>query len=167
MDTSTSTGRLIVALDAQLRARGINYRDVALRLKISERTVKRYFTGRGITLDVLQQLADVVDLDVLSLVVLAQQQSIAFPEMSSTQQAALRRNGVNLAVFYFLKCGMAPEQIARLFDFGTQIDGILRNLEALGLIRRLPTNDVKILATCNFGFRAAGHIAKQKIGQYE
>jgi transcriptional regulator with XRE-family HTH domain len=163
MDTSTSVGKLIVALKEQLRIKGLHYRDVASRLKISERTVKRYFSGRGVTLDVLQQLADVVELDVLSLILLAQQQTVAFPEMSTAQQAALRKNGIMRAVFYFLNFGMTPAQIAQEFELGKQIDAILAKLEDMGLIRRFSPNGVRILAGRSFGSRAADHMTEQKM----
>jgi transcriptional regulator with XRE-family HTH domain len=164
MDLSTATGRVIVALKQQLKVKGLHYRDVASRLKISERTVKRYFSGRGITLDVLQQLAEIVELDVLSLVVLTQQQSIAFPEMSRTQQAGLRKNVMALAVFYFLNFGMTPAQIAQEFELGRRVDAILAKLENMGLIRRFSANGVKILAGRTFGSRRADQITEQKVG---
>src|SRR5579862_4173423 len=88
LDNSTPAGRLLVALKQQLRVKGLHYRDVATRLKISERTVKRYFSGKGLTIDILQRLADVVGLDMMSLVILAQQHSDALPEMSKQQQIA-------------------------------------------------------------------------------
>jgi transcriptional regulator with XRE-family HTH domain len=163
MDLSTPAGRLIVALKEQLRLKGLHYRDVASRLKISERTVKRYFSGRGVTLDVLQRLAEVVELDVLSLVALAQQQGLAFPEMSKSQQAALRKNRLALGVFYFLNFGMTPTQIAQEFELGRQIDVTLKKLEDFGLIRRFSSNGVKILAGRSFGSRAADQMTEQKM----
>lgn len=163
MDSSSPAGKLVAALKQQLKVKGLHYRDVASRLKISERTVKRYFSGQGITLDVLQDLADVAETDVLTLLMLAQQES-AFPAMTRSQQATLRKNISLLAVFFFLNFGMTPAQIASEFDLGHNIELILAKLEALGLIRRYGANRVKILAGREFGARVADHMTEQKIG---
>jgi transcriptional regulator with XRE-family HTH domain len=164
MDLSTPAGRVIVALKQQLRVKGLHYRDVALRLNLSERTVKRYFSGRGITLDVLQQLANIVELDVLSLVMLAQQPSVGLPEMSRAQQEGLRKNLTAFTVYTFLNFGMTATQIAKEFDLGRQMDSILMKLESLGLIRRFSNNGIKILAGRAFGSRSPDQITEQKIG---
>jgi transcriptional regulator with XRE-family HTH domain len=165
MDTSNSAGRLIAALREQLRTKGWHYRDVASRLKISERTVKRYFSGRGITLDVLQRLADVVDLDVLSLVALAQDEGTEYPEMTRAQQAELRKNKIALPVLFFLHFGMAPAQIAQELELdGGQLESILSRLETWGLIRRFSKNRVKILAAQRFGSRGGDQLTEHKLG---
>jgi len=163
LDISTPAGRLVSALKQQLRLKSLHYRDVASRLKISERTVKRYFSGKGLTLEVLQQLADVVELDMLSLVILAQEQNVELPEMTRQQQAALRRSGLALAIYYFLNFGMTPAQIAREFDLQGQIDAVLQKLESFGLIHRFSPNGVKLLAGRSFGDRSPDHLTEHKI----
>lgn len=161
LDISTPTGRLLVALKQQLRVKGLHYRDVAARLKISDRTVKRYFSGKGLTIDILQQLADVVGLDMLSLVILAQQHTGALPDMTKQQQIALKKNTLALAVFYFLNLGMLPAQIAREFDLAAQIDGVLEKLEGFGLVHRFSSNGVKVLVSRPLGERTADPLSER------
>ncbi|MCY7313627.1 MAG: helix-turn-helix transcriptional regulator, partial [Pseudoxanthomonas sp.] len=52
---------LIDALKRTLRAQGITYRDLALRLKLSEASVKRMFSQRAMTLQRLEQVCEVLD----------------------------------------------------------------------------------------------------------
>lgn len=163
MDLSTPAGKVVATLKQQLKAKGLHYRDVAVRMKISERTVKRYFSGRGVTLDVLQELAEAVELDVLSLITLAQQQGTTFTEMTRVQQAALRKNTALLAVFSFLNFGMTPARIAQEFELGRSIELILVRLETLGLIRRYASNGVKILVERSFGLRDSDQMTEQKM----
>jgi transcriptional regulator with XRE-family HTH domain len=125
-DISTPTGKLLLVLKRQLRVRGLHYRDVAGRLRISERTVKRHLSGRGLTIEVLQRLADIVELDLLSLVVLAQQHTGSLPNMTKQQQIALEGDTLARAVFYCLNLGMQPAQIAREFDLAARIEGVLK-----------------------------------------
>ena len=146
MDTSTSTGKIVTALRQELRSKGLHYRDVALRLGVSEGTVKRYFSGKGLSLQVLEKLVDVVELDLLSLMALAQQQCNNEPGLSRGQRAALSKNREALAVFHLLDVGLSPAQIVREFDLRGRINSILSQLEDIGLIRRLANGSVKTLA---------------------
>ena len=93
MDSSTSTGKLLLTLKQQLRVKGLHYRDVAGRLKVSEGTVKRYFSGKGVGIDTLEKLAKIVDLDLLSLATLAQQHNIE-GGLNLAQQAAVARHTI-------------------------------------------------------------------------
>ena len=163
MDTSTSTGRLLIAMRQQLKARGLHYRDVALRLKVSEGTVKRYFSGKGVSITVLEKLAATVDLDLLSLVTLAQQQNISEGALTQAQQAALRRSRVILAVFHLLNIGFLPTQIIQEFDLAKEIDAILARLQAWGLIRRLSVNGIKMLAKRKLWEKSDGPLREHHI----
>ena len=160
MDASTPTGRLIFALKQQLKARHLSYQHVASRLKVSESTVKRYFSGKAVTIDVLQRLAEIVDLDLLSLVIVAQDQSEVQHGLSKAQQAAFSRRGPLSATYFLLNGGWTPAQIAREFDFGRQIDTLLANLEALGMIRRMSKRGVKILVKPDLGKGAYGQMTE-------
>jgi transcriptional regulator with XRE-family HTH domain len=152
MDASTPIGKLIAALKEQLKIKGLHYRHIAARLKVSEGTVKRYFSGKGLDLPVLQKLAETVDLDLLSLVVLAQQQSPDGPELNKAQRALLKRSRFTSFVLFSLGAGMTPAQMGQEFGLTRQqIDAALNRLESAGVIRRLSANVIKILAKPAFG----------------
>jgi transcriptional regulator with XRE-family HTH domain len=159
MDASTATGKLIVALKLQLKAKHLSYRAVATQLKVSEATVKRYFSGKGVTIEVLQRLAEIVDLDLLSLAIVAQDQSVVQHGMSPAQLAVIKRKGPLGAVFFQLLAGWTVEQIVREFNIGSQIDGYLTKLEDLGMIRRLSKRGVKVLVKPSLGERAYGEMS--------
>jgi len=96
--------------------KGLRYRDIAPRLKVSEATVKRYFNGRGIDLAVLQKLAEIVDHDLLSLVVSAHQKGETARELSEVQRSALKRSRILRSVLFSLVAAMTPAQIIDEFD---------------------------------------------------
>lgn len=146
MDESTATGRLIATLKQEFKAKGLHYRDIASRLDVSEGTVKRYFGGKGLSLQALEQLAHLVDHDLLSLAALTEQRETTPSRLTREQLAGLRGSKVTLAVFYFLALGFTPAQLAREFDLTNQIDRILHKLQTLGLIRRLSNDKIKLLA---------------------
>ena len=162
MDTSTSTGKIVTALRQELRSKGFHYRDVALRLGVSEGTVKRYFSGKGLSLQVLEKLVDVVELDLLSLMALAQQQNKSEPGLSKGQRAALAKNREAVMVFYLLGIGFSPAQIVREFDLRGRINNILSQLEDIGLIRRLANGGAKTLAKLVISGNASSQETERK-----
>jgi transcriptional regulator with XRE-family HTH domain len=145
MDPSTSIGKVVTTLKNQLRARTISYRAVAARMNVSAVTIKRYLNGKGLTLDILERLAEVVELDLLSLVVMAQGQTTVRTGLNKAQLAALSRAAPARTVFVMLTGGWTPSQVAREFDLTDQMDSILARLESWGLIRRLSGGAVQVL----------------------
>jgi transcriptional regulator with XRE-family HTH domain len=162
MDSSTSTGKLLLTLKQQLRVKGLHYRDVAAHLKVSEGTVKRYFSGKGVDIETLEKLAEIADLDLLSLATLAQEHMVE-GGLTKAQQAAVAKNQLMLAILYDLGVGFSPAQLAEEFGVSEQMDTILARLEALGLIRRLGPNSVRVLTKPKFGGEVAGPIREYKV----
>ncbi len=158
MNPSTPIGKLLTALKEQLKAKGLGYRDVAQRMKVSEATIKRYFSGRGLSLAKLQTLAGAVGLDMLSLVLIAQGQDAVQRGLNKTQLTALSRRGPTNTVFFMLNAGWTPAQVAREFDLGDQMDSILARLETWGLLRRLPGRAVKMLVSPDIEGNAYGQM---------
>jgi transcriptional regulator with XRE-family HTH domain len=162
MDSSTSTGKLLNTLKQQLRARGLHYRDVAAHLKVSEGTIKRYFSGKGVDIETLEKLAAIADLDLLSLARLAHEHSIE-GGLNRAQQAALAKSQLTLAIIHGLGIGFSPAQLAAEFNVSEQMDAILARLESLGLIRRLGPNSVRVLTKPKFGGEVDGPIREYKV----
>jgi transcriptional regulator with XRE-family HTH domain len=152
LDASTPEGKIIATLKHELRARGFHYRDIAARLRVSEATIKRYFSGKGVSLPVLSKLADLVDLDLFSLAELAQRQGAGTILFSKQQEAALAKNWFLSFIYFLLWHGWMPNKIRAEFGISTELERALDKLEALGLIRCL-SNEVKILATPDTEYR--------------
>jgi transcriptional regulator with XRE-family HTH domain len=158
MDESTPEGKIMTILKQELRVRGFHYQDIASRLKVSQGTVKRYFTGKGVSLTVLRRLAEIADLDLLSLATLAEQQRADERKFTKSQQAALGKDQFMSAVYFLLWHGWTPAQISKEFEVTDSLDAALAKLESLGLIRKL-AHEVKILATPSLDQRGGGQLA--------
>jgi AcrR family transcriptional regulator len=159
MDESTPEGKIMTTLKQELRVKGFQYRDIASRLKVSQGTIKRYFTGKGVSLTVLRRLAEIADLDLLSLATLAEQRRAEERKFTKSQQAALGKDQFMSAVFFLLWHGWTPTQISKEFEVTDSLDAALAKLESLGLIRRL-VRGVKILATPSLDQRGGGQLAE-------
>jgi len=163
LDASTSVGKLILALKQQLKVKGLHYRDVAERLKVSEGTVKRYFSGKGISILALDKLAQTVGLDLFSLAALAQQQNVTEPWLTKAQQTALKKSKSSSVVLNYLSMGFTPAQLAQEFDLTDQMDGILTRLQDWGLIRRVSANSVRILVKPRSGGKQDDDVREGRI----
>src|SRR2546429_221379 len=86
-----SPGRSSAAI-ACLRARGMTYGALAVKLAISEPTVKRMFSRGTFTLARIEQILEVIDLDLQELARLAREGSGRPGELSTEQEAALAQD---------------------------------------------------------------------------
>lgn len=159
MLSNAPTARIIETLRKLLRVKGYHHRDIASRLDVSEGTVKRYLNGKGVTLEVLQRLAELVGLDVLSLAEIAQREIELLPEMTRRQQAALRKLHVSRTIYFLLIRGWTTAQIERDFEFSRErMEGALNQLQSLKLIRRVSTRGTQLLARPTFGNDRSGEL---------
>jgi transcriptional regulator with XRE-family HTH domain len=156
MEGFTPCERIIVTLREQLKMKGYRHREVASRLGVSQGTVKNYLSGKGVSIKVLQRLAETVGLDLLSLAALAQQESTSIPELNKSQQQALVKNQLLRMTFFLLHSGWTVPQIVREFGmFPEKMNAALVRLEALGVIRRSSSNGVRFLACPNSDMKAS------------
>jgi len=163
MDKVTPIGKIIETLKDEFRTKGIHYHDVAIRLKVSEGTVKRYLRGEAVTLAALQKMAEIVDLDLLSLASLAQRNDKVENILNKVQEEALSRNRLLRGVMYFLSRGWTPVQIGIEFGITDRMDALLLKLQGLGLIRKISVNSFRILARPPADYRHAGMLTERTL----
>jgi transcriptional regulator with XRE-family HTH domain len=163
MNSLTPTGMMIDALKDEFKARGIHYRTVAERLKVSEATIKRYLRGNSVTLTAVQKMAEIVNLDVLSLASLAQRKSRVDRAMSKLQEEELSKDRNLRGTLYFLGRGWTPAQIGTEFGITNQLASLLARLVDLGLIRRVSADSFKILARPSDDAKRAGPLSTRTL----
>jgi transcriptional regulator with XRE-family HTH domain len=147
MSTSPSVAKMIMVLKQELKAKGLKRRDVAKRLNVSEITVKRYLSGRSMSITTLESLAALVNLDLLSLAASAQEQETGTPKLNKAQEAALGTSRPLIGIYMLLVRGWTPAKIQREFGIDAQkLDTVLTRLQNLGIIRRVSPQNIKILA---------------------
>lgn len=144
---SPSVEKMILVLKQELKAKGLKRRDVAARLGVSEITVKRYLSGKSVTIATLEGLARLVDLDLLSLAARAQEHGTSTPTLSKAQQAVLGASQALAGAYILLVRGWTPAKIQNEFELSPQkLEALLTKLQNLGLIRRMSAQSIKILA---------------------
>jgi transcriptional regulator with XRE-family HTH domain len=151
---------LLRELKSLLKARGFLYHDVAERMGVSEPTVKRYLTGHGLTVEILEDLCHVVDVRLSDLLAMSQGEPER-PSLSPEEEQFLVRDAFQAAVFYLLSHGFSPAAIQRDFQLtDAELNGYLTALDRLGLIRLFPYNRVRVLVGRNFNVQKDGAMAQ-------
>lgn len=130
---------LLGPLRQRLKAKGWTGRQLAMRLGVGEATVKRWLAGRGLTLDRLDQLAELADCTLAELAQAAERpQSGLAQELTLAQERALSADGFLSFLFMVILGGHDWVEVARDFDVPPrQMEAALIRLERLALIDRL------------------------------
>lgn len=141
--------KLLALLKEQFKLRGVRYADIAERLGISVITVKRYLSGKGLSLSVLEKLCRAAGLHLSDLTELLLQDKEAWPgQLSLDQELSLISDLHAAFVFYLLRSGWTAQEIATEFGLNDlEIFTLLRSLERAGLISLMPRNRARVLTS--------------------
>ena len=148
---------LIDALKRMLRSQGLTYRELAIRLKMSEAAVKRMFSLRAMSLQRLEQICDVLDVGLSDLAAEATKARESMAELSEAQERALvGEPALLLALFLSINRWKQADVLAQFQFTEPQWVALLVKLDRLGIIELLPGNRVRSLTARNFRWRRDG-----------
>lgn len=148
---------LVDALKRLLKAQGITYAMLAVRLELSEATVKRMFSQRTITLQRLEAICGVLDVGLADLAAEARGRREPLAELSEDQEKALLADpSLMLGLYLVLNRWKEDEVLARYRWTKPEWTLILARLDRLGVIELLPGNRTRARTARNFRWRRAG-----------
>ncbi len=144
------TLQLIRFLKEQFRSQGLHYPDLAARLSVGERTIKRYLSGHCLTLDVLEKLCLLAGTRLSEVALQLEEMEERPSHLSREQEAALGKNLFAAFAFRLLRHGWSARKLQDEFALDdTQLSDCLRYLQDAGLIEVLPDKRV-IITTKQF-----------------
>lgn len=163
--------RLIVdTLKKELRKQGVNYKQVAQKLELSEASVKRLFADSSFTLDRISQVCELLNFEIADLIHEMEKNMELTQQLTLAQETELTSDIKLLLMAYFLMNKLSFEDIIRIYDI-SESEGIrmLAKLDRMKLIELLPGNRVKLIIAKDFGFIAGGPIQRfyEKVVQQE
>jgi len=132
MPQSASSSAMLAELRRELKARGLRVSQLAKALKVAEPTVWRWLRGEGLTLDRLDQICGLIDLDLRDLAGRGHDAAEAF---TLAQERILAADRGLALVFFALLHGAQPADLER--EFGLPADRVASHvdrLQRLGLI---------------------------------
>ncbi|MEW8507131.1 MAG: helix-turn-helix transcriptional regulator [Candidatus Thiodiazotropha sp.] len=157
------TQQLVDTLKRALKAHGLTYADVANYLQLSEANVKRLFAKRRFTLERLDQVCQLMEMEISDLVQEMNEWAGAatISGLSMEQEAEIAASLELLLVTVCVLNRWTLDEIIERFRISEhQCIQHLARLDRLRLIELLPKNRVKLLVARNFKWQENGPIQR-------
>jgi len=153
------TQSLIDTLKKQLKAQGKTYADVASCLQLSEASVKRLFAEQNFTLQRLERVCDMLELELSELVhkMTLEQQRIT--QLSEVQEKEIAEDLLLLLIAVCVVNGYSFQDIVQRYSISEhECIQKLAQLDRLKIIELLPGNRIKLRISANFNWLPNGPI---------
>jgi len=155
------TREIVETLKRVLKARSMTYADLAHALRVSTPTVKRLFSQRTFTLERLEEVLRVLEMDFFELARLSHGRRSGPVELSLEQETALAKDPRLFSVFWLLCNEWRFDEIVAEFGLGAaQITPFYARLERLRLIDWQPGNRVRLRVPKHYVWRSGGPLRK-------
>ncbi|MGB7270487.1 MAG: helix-turn-helix transcriptional regulator [Albidovulum sp.] len=151
---------IFATLKRSLKQRGLTYAALAVRMELSEATIKRIFAEENCKLDRMAAICAAAEIDFASVVNAASRPPPAPGQLSIETEAALARDMSLAMVLFFLTEGFSAKAIcetARITEASCFL--YLRDLERLGLVRIGHGMEVALLTPAPLQYRRDGPMA--------
>ena len=156
-----SSGLLFEGLKMHLRARGMTYADVARALKISEATVKRIFALKNCTLERLDAICRLVQVDVAELARGMPRESRLINRLTLEQEEELMSEPALLLVAICALHQMSVEEMLQYYRLDEpQCVRLLLCLERIGILELHENNRIRLRISRTFSWIPDGPIMR-------
>ena len=157
----TQVVRLVETLKKQLKAHGKTYADVATHLGLSEASVKRTFAEHTLTLERLERICGLIEIDLAGLVQAMQAEAPQTSGLSEAQEQEIADDPLLLlvAVCAINAYGLADMLEQYRLTEAECVQKLIR-LERLRLIELMPGNRIKLRIAPNFHWQPGGPIQR-------
>jgi DNA-binding Xre family transcriptional regulator len=157
----SQSAQLKQAVKRVLKTRGMSYRVLARELRLSEVSVKRMLAGGTLTLQRLEKICAVLDLDFFELAKYCRQEETANRELGLEQEEILARDPKLLTLFHLLLNDWTVRDILADYDITeAEVVRLLVQLDRLKLIDLLPGNRVRLRCGRPLAWRAGGPVRR-------
>ena len=155
------TALLIATLKQSLKAQHKTYRHVADKLGLSQASVKRLFSEKNLSLQRLDQICQLLDMEISELVQRMNTQQRPLSHLSEAQEAEIAGDPVLLLITVCVLNRWRLEEILAFYQIPeTRCIQVLAKLDRLKLIELLPGNRIKLLISPNFAWLENGPIQR-------
>jgi transcriptional regulator with XRE-family HTH domain len=152
---------LLEVLKRALKAHGQTYARVARHLGLSEASVKRMLSTGHITLERVERICELMDMDIAELAALLEEQRHRVTHLTREQEEELVGDARLLLVAVCARNHWTLRDITRTYQI-TEHEGVrlLARLDRLRLIDLLPGNRIKLRVAENFQWLPGGPIER-------
>jgi transcriptional regulator with XRE-family HTH domain len=136
---------LLRTLKNVFKSRGLLYQNIAESMGVSETTVKRYLTGHGLTVDILERLCRVAELRVSDLFAVLRESEQVLPPLTHADEEKLAAEPFMAIFFYLLAKGHSVQSLQVDFKLNdAELNRYLTKLDKWGLIQLYPFNRIRM-----------------------
>jgi transcriptional regulator with XRE-family HTH domain len=162
---------LVDSLKRELKARGITYADLAVRINMSEASVKRMFSQRNFTLQRLDEILHATQIDFRDVAAIAHDDARLISELSFAQEKEIIGDIKLLVVSVAVLNQLSVAQVVQTYRLTeAEVVKYLVRLDKIGFLELLPNNRVKLLVSRTFRWIPNGpiqtHFREQAYGDY-
>lgn len=155
------TRELVETLKRVLKARSMTYAELARALQLSTPTVKRLFSQRSFTLERLEEILRVLEIDFYELARMGRGRRSGPVELSPEQETALAGDARLFSIFWLISNEWRFDEIAAEFRIGAaQLTAFFARLDRLRLIDWRPGNRARLRVPKHYVWRAGGPLRK-------
>jgi len=157
----SQTKLIVETLKQELRKRGINYRQVAQTLGLSEASVKRLFAENSFTLERIGQVCELLHLEISDLIHQMEKNVDLIDQLSLEQETELVADIKLMLMAHFLMNKLEFSEIIDTYDI-SETEGIrlLARLDRMKIIELQPGNRVRLMISKNFQLIPGGPIQR-------
>ncbi len=155
------TSLIIQTLKSCLKENNLTYVNVAKALDLSEASVKRIFAEENISLQRLDTVCRLLNMEICDLAKMAEKQQEEIKELTEEQEEEFVKQPKLLFLAYMLLNEFDFASITEHYEIN-ELEGIqlLAHLDRIKFIDLLPGNRVKLLTSRNFRWRKNGAIER-------
>lgn len=163
------TTELITTLKKLLKRHNKTYADVAARLQLSEASVKRLFSEQNLSLQRLDEICSLLDMEISDLVrEMRSEHAKPISELSHAQEKQIADDLHLLLVTVLVLNRWSVQDITSRYNFSeTQLIRYLAHLDRLRIIELQAGNRIKLLVAPNFKWRDDGPIMQLFLAKIE
>jgi transcriptional regulator with XRE-family HTH domain len=150
---------VVQELKKVLRERGITYAAVAKKLKLSEASIKRLFSGGDFTLERIDLICEMASLDLSDVLERVQRSASPINQLSAEQEREIVTDPKLFLMTWLVLNRYQYADIIKLYKLSErEVLRYLIKLDRLKIIELQPHNKVKLLVSRHFSWRAGGHV---------
>ncbi len=150
---------LLNTLKKALKAHGLTYFKIAEALELSEASVKRLFADQTISLQRLEQICQLMEMEISDLVQMMNEQQPRLQHLSIEQEKEITQDLVLLLIAVSVLNRWTLQDILTFYKLSeSECIQKLARLDKLKIIELLPKNKIKLLVAPNFSWRESGPI---------
>lgn len=155
----SETAAMVTGLKRVLKARRINYAQVAEALDLSEATVKRMFSKQDFSMERFEQVCQLADIGVTELARQVDSEKNYISQLTEDQEQRIVGDTRLFIVAVCVLNHLTLEQIISIYDLSeSECIRLLLELDRIRFLQLLPNNRIKLLVSRTFSWRANGPI---------